>query len=54
MSVVTGTRTRFQCLPKKLVNMEESGDAHALMDKIFADNQLPVRSSIVCSSKQSS
>jgi hypothetical protein len=31
------TRTRFQCLPKRLVNMEQSGDTIARMDTIFAD-----------------
>lgn len=51
MSVVTGTRTRFQCLTKTLVNMEQSGDAHALMDTIFADKQLSVCRSIICSAK---
>jgi len=37
MSVVIGTRTRFQCWPKKLVNMERSGDTIARMDTIFTD-----------------
>jgi hypothetical protein len=52
--MVTAPCARFQCLPEKFVDVEKSRGTHALVDTIFADKQLPLGSSNVCSAKLSS